>query len=126
QDILCTYPSLMIFDGLDEVIESDLRDKLLAQVEAFLERAEQLGANLQVFATSRPTGYSEQFDPEQFLHLELQPMSKARVRDYAQLWVRTKGLVEEEQRRVLDTQEECVQEEHTRSLLTTPLQVTIV
>jgi len=37
-----------------------------------------------------------------------------------------KGLVEEEQRRVLDTQEECVQEEHTRSLLTTPLQVTIV
>jgi hypothetical protein len=111
---------------LDEVIEPDLRDQLLTQVEAFLGRAEQLGANLQVFATSRPTGYSEQFDPEQFWHLELQPMSKEKVRDYAQRWVRTKVLVEEEQRRVLDTLEECLQEDHTRSLLTTPLQVTIV
>jgi hypothetical protein len=126
QDIVCAHPSLMIFDGLDEVIEPDLRDQLLTQVEAFLGRAEQLGANLQVFATSRPTGYSEQFDPEQFWHLELQPMSKEKVRDYAQRWVRTKVLVEEEQRRVLDTLEECLQEDHTRSLLTTPLQVTIV
>ena len=40
--------------------------------------------------------------------------------------MRTKVLVEEEQRRVLDTLEECLQEDHTRSLLTTPLQVTIV
>src|SRR4030095_7773642 len=126
QDILCTYPSLMIFDGLDEVIEPDLRDQLLTQVEAFLGRAEQLGATLQVFATSRPTGYSEQFDPKQFWYLELQPMSKEKVGDYAQRWVRTKVLIEEEQRRVLDTLEECLQEEHTRSLLTTPLQVTIV
>jgi hypothetical protein len=126
QDILWARPSLVIFDGLDEVIEPDLRSQLRAQVEAFLGRVEQLGADLQVFATSRPTDHSEQFDPEQFWHLELQPMSVKKVQDYAQRWVRTKVLVEEEQRRVLDTLKECLQEEHTRSLLTTPLQVTIV
>ena len=126
QNILRARACLVIFDGLDEVTEPDLRNRLLSQVEAFLGRAEQLGANLQVIATSRPTGYSEQFDPEQFWHLDLQPMSVEKVRDYAQRWARTKVPVEEEQRRVLDTLEECLQEEHTRSLLTTPLQVTIV
>jgi hypothetical protein len=126
QTILRACACLVIFDGLDEVTEPDLRDRLLNQVETFLGRTEQLGANLQVIATSRPTGYSEQFDSEQFWHLDLQPMSVKKVRDYAQRWVRIKVPVEEEQRRVLDTLEECLQEEHTRSLLTTPLQVTIV
>jgi predicted NACHT family NTPase len=126
QEILRARPCLVIFDGLDEVIEPDLRNRLLARVEEFLRRAEQLEANLQVLATSRPTGYSDQFDPEKFWHLELQPMSPEKVRDYAQKWVHAKVPDEEEQRRVLDTLRECQQEEHTQLLLTTPLQVTIV
>lgn len=126
QNILRACPSLMIFDGLDEVIEPDLRGRLLARVEEFLERAEQLEANPQVLATSRPTGYSDQFDPQQFWHFELQPMSVEKVRDYAKKWVQAKVPVQEEQRRVLGTLEECLQEEHTRLLLTTPLQVTII
>ena len=103
QEILRTRPSLVIFDGLDEVIEPDLRSRLLTRVEEFLGRMEQLEANLQVLATSRPTGYSDQFDPERFLHLELQPMSTEKVRDYAWRWVHAKVPVEEEQRRVMDT-----------------------
>ena len=75
QEVLRTRPSLVIFDGLDEVIEPDLRSRLLSRVEDFLGRMEQLQANIQTLATSRPTGYNDQFNPERFLHLELQPMS---------------------------------------------------
>jgi hypothetical protein len=126
QKILRSHPSLVIFDGLDEVIESDRRSRLLTQVEHFLGRMEQLGAKLQLLATSQPTGYTDQFDPERFLHLELQPIFMGKVRNYAGRWVHAKVPSEEEQRRVLDTLKECQQEEHTRLLLTTPLQVTIV
>lgn len=99
---------------------------MLSRVEEFLGRAAQLNADTLVLATSRPTGYSDQFDPKQYLHLELQPMSVQKNRDYASSWADAKVTTEEERRRVKDTLEECLQEEHTRLLLTTPLQVTII
>jgi Effector-associated domain 7 len=126
QEIIRNRASLVIFDGLDEVIEPELRVRLLNRIEDFLDVAEQLNADLQVVATSRPTGYSHQFNPQQFWHLELQPMSTSKVREYGTRWVYAKEPIEEEQRRILDTLSECQQEEHTRLLLTTPLQVTIV
>lgn len=126
QEILKRYPILVIFDGLDEVTEQELRSRVLARIEDFLSMANMFDSNLQVIATSRPTGYTNQFDPGQFWHLELQPMSIPSVRSYASRWTIAKVALEEERRRVNDTLEECLQEEHTRLLLTTPLQVTIV
>ncbi len=126
QEILRCRPALIIFDGLDEVMDPDLRARMIGRIEEFLARAEELGANLQVLATSRPTGYSGQFNPQEYWHLELQPMSPEKVREYANLWTNIKVELEEEQRRVRETLQECLREEHTRWLLTTPLQVTIV
>jgi hypothetical protein len=71
-------------------------------------------------------GYSNQFSPEQFLHLELQPLSDEKIKYYAEKWVDVKVTIEDEQVRVLNTLAECQKEEHTRLLLATPLQVTIV
>jgi hypothetical protein len=124
--ILRLRPVLLIFDGLDEVIEAGLRARLLLQIQEFLQRAEQLGSNIQTIATSRPTGYTNQFSPEHFWHLELQPMTAEKVRDYAIRWMLAKVEFEEERRRILETLGECQAEEHTKLLLTTPLQVSIV
>ena len=126
QSLLCGNPCLVIFDGLDEVMEPKLRNRMLARLSEFLVRADQLGANLQVLATSRPTGYNEQFNPEQFLHLNLLPLSPKRVSFYARRWTRAKVLLEEERERILETLAECLQDEQVKLLLTTPLQVTIV
>jgi hypothetical protein len=126
QHLLCGNPCLMVFDGLDEVLEPTLRHRMLARLSEFLGRADQLGADLQVLATSRPTGYNDQFDPERFLHLNLLPLSPDRVNFYARRWTRNKVPLEEERERILETLAECQRDEQVRLLLATPLQVTIV
>lgn len=126
QYTLRNSPSLVIFDGLDEVMDPKLRSRMLARLSEFLGRADQLGADLQVLATSRPTGYNDQFNPEQFLHLNLLPLSPKRVNFYARRWTRAKVLREEERERILETLVECQRDEQVKLLLTTPLQVTIV
>ena len=126
QNILCDSPCLVVFDGLDEVLEPRLRNRMLARLSEFLGRADQLGADLQVLATSRPTGYNDQFDPERFLHLNLLPLSPDRVSFYARRWTGAKVRLEEERERILDTLAECQEDQQVQLLLTTPLQVTIV
>lgn len=126
QDLLRTHPVLLILDGLDEVTETELRRNVLVNVEGFLDRAKHMDSDLRVIATSRPTEYSGDFDPAEFWHLELQPMNAEKVRAYANKWVLVKVPVEDDRKRILDTLEDCLKEEHTKLLLTTPLQVTIV
>ncbi|GCE20928.1 dsDNA nuclease domain-containing protein [Dictyobacter kobayashii] len=126
QEIMHSKKTLVIFDGLDEVTEVKLRQRVLDLIEDFLDRISLLHMDVQLMATSRPTGYSDQFNPAIFWHLELQPMATTTVQEYTSRWAEAKVPSEEERRRVKDTLEECLQEEHTRLLLTTPLQVTIV
>ncbi len=124
--ILKARPTLFIFDGLDEVTEQKLCDRMLLCIEDFLARGEQLGADMQVIATSRPTSYKGQFAPSDFWHLELQPMSPTKVNEFAANWINIKVPIEEEQRRIERTLQGCLKEPHTQELLTTPLQVTII
>jgi hypothetical protein len=130
QEILRCRPCLLILDGLDEVVVPELQESMLARIQDFLDRAEQLSANLMVVATSRPKEYKERyekyFDPEQFWHLELRRLSPEKVIEYSRKWVPEKNLREEEQHRILRTLEECQQDRSISALLTTPLQVTII
>jgi predicted NACHT family NTPase len=126
QEILRCRPCVLILDGLDEVVATELQKRMLARIQDFMERAEILGANLMVVATSRPNIYENQFEPELFWHLELQRLSKDKVHTYAEKWVQAKNLSEEEQKRILPILEECQQDGNISALLTTPLQVTII
>jgi predicted NACHT family NTPase len=126
QEIIQCCPCVLILDGLDEVISPQLRRQMLARIREFLRRTEQLGADLTVMATSRPTGYQGQFNPEEFWHLELLPLSPNKVSAFSKKWVATKKLREEEQDRILSTIEECQEDENLSALLKTPLQVTII
>ncbi len=126
QEILQSHPILLILDGLDEVTEKSLCDQMLICVERFLARAERLRADIQIIATSRPQSYRDQFSSKLYWHLELQLLSLEKVKEYATCWAHIKVPSKEEQRRVKETLEECLNESHTRPLLTTPLQVTII
>lgn len=126
QEILKAYHTLLILDGLDEVTEPDLCNRMLECIEGFLGRVELLEADMQVIATSRPTSYRDQFTPRLFWHLELQPMSVEKAKEYAACWIQLKEPIDEERRRIRGTMEECLKESHTSQLLTTPLQVSII
>ncbi|HTG33845.1 MAG TPA: TIR domain-containing protein [Thermoanaerobaculia bacterium] len=126
-EILRGRPCLLILDGLDEVVESVLRQETLDKLKEFQSRVDAMrGIDLQIMSTSRPTGYLNDFDPIEYVHLELQALSREKVDEYARRWARVKVSIAEERQRIIETLHECQEEEHTRLILSTPLQVAII
>lgn len=126
QTILNCRPCLLILDGLDEVFSPQVREHMLEQIHSFLLRAEQLDYNLMILATSRPTGYSDEFDSEEFLHLELLSLDQENAYTFAYKWVTAKKIQEDESEQILTTFKECQEDENITNLLRTPLQVNII
>jgi hypothetical protein len=126
QEIFQCKECLLILDGLDEVVDPNLQERMLQRIYSFLDWAEDLNVNLKVVTTSRPNIYEDQFDPKSFLHLELLPLSSKQVKKYAEKWVETRNLRKEERDRIIRTLAECQQDGRISTLLKTPLQVTII
>ena len=60
---LADYPSIVIFDGLDEVPASSNRNQVLGAIRDFWVDASRIDADILCIATSRPQGYNEDFAP---------------------------------------------------------------
>ena len=72
---LAAYPSVFIFDGLDEVPASSNRDQVLDAIRDFWIDASNANADILAIATSRPQGYNEDFSPSYYQHRELAELS---------------------------------------------------
>lgn len=79
QDILLCKDCLLILDGLDEVVDPTLQERMLERIYSFLDWAENLNLNLKVVVTSRHNIYRDQFDPKQIWHFDLSPLSSNKV-----------------------------------------------
>ena len=72
--------ALMIFDGLDEVFDPQLRDRIKRQIDGFADRYPML----RVIVTSRVTDYDRGIlDNAGFMHFMLQDLTPAQVADFA-------------------------------------------
>lgn len=126
QEIIKNNPTLIILDGLDEVTNRKLRSKMLELLTDFIIRCEEvLKADLQIIATSRPTGYSDQFDPSRFLHLTLSTMDNDKVMEYIERWIKAKGLESTKGKSLRSSIQDCIADPNFSPLMNTPLQVTI-
>lgn len=126
-EVLRSNPALLVLDGLDEVTDATVRKRLIARLSEFVERAEDtLRADVQVIATTRPTGYNDQFDPKTFIHFRLGKLRAEQVREYSVKWAAARNLDEDKNRRLQLTIEECLNDNQISLLMTTPLQVTIL
>jgi hypothetical protein len=126
-EILRSNPVLLVLDGLDEVTDVVVRKLLISRLSEFLDRSDNtLHSNLQVVATTRPTGYTDQFDPKAFLHFRLHKLRPEQVRGYVEKWAIARLLDEPKALRLYHTIEECIKDQQISLLMTTPLQVTIL
>ena len=126
-DVLRHNPSLLILDGLDEVTDPALKKDLTERAEEFVARATKiLRADLQVLATTRPTGYNEQFNPETYVHLNLVDLEPEQVRSYVDRWIAARELDDSRAQRLSRGIEDCLNDRQIRLLMNTPLQVTIL
>ncbi|MBF0546699.1 MAG: hypothetical protein HQM08_19790 [Candidatus Riflebacteria bacterium] len=80
---LGSYPWLLVLDGLDEVPASSNREQVMRAIGDFVNSdAHGADADLLILATTRPQGYSEEFDPMFYKHLQLAPLTPDQALSY--------------------------------------------
>ena len=80
---LRAYPWLVVLDGLDEVPSSSNRTKMMDAIRDFVSvEAHQQDADLMILATTRPQGYSDEFNPDLYAHLPLLPLNAKEALQY--------------------------------------------
>jgi hypothetical protein len=89
--LLLNGRAIVIFDGLDELLETNQRQKVSAQVESFCH----LYPATPVIVTSREVGYEQApLDPGAFEIFKLAPFTEAQAQEYVSKWF----MLEEEAR----------------------------
>ncbi len=125
--VLKSNPCLLVLDGLDEVTDKSLQIVMLKRIEEFLSRCEdELRSDMQVVATTRPTGYTDQFDPTQYLHLNLIPINGEKALEYVHRWSVARKLASSQIDQLRESMQESLSDLNVKTLMQTPLQVTIL
>ena len=124
---LAAYPSVLIFDGLDEVPASSNRDQVLDAIRDFWIDASHANADILSIATSRPQGYNEDFSPLYYQHRELAELSHQLGWRYAQRLAEVRYRTDEDRKqKVLSRLDRAFRDDSTARLMRSPLQVTIM
>ena len=124
---LAAYPSVFIFDGLDEVPASSNRDQVLGAINDFWIDASNANADILSIATSRPQGYNEDFSALYHQHRALAELSYELGWHYAQRLAEVRYRTDEDgKQKVLSRLDRAFRDDSTARLMRSPLQVTIM
>jgi hypothetical protein len=121
------FPWLLVLDGLDEVPNSSNRDQVIRCVQDFNIKAVAAGGDVTMLATTRPQGYSEEFSPSSYKHIELASLPLENALSYAKGFIAVR--MPDGSSRADAVYQGLVRasaDESTANLFTTPLQVTIL
>ena len=81
--LLLNGRAIVIFDGLDELLETNYRQEISADIESFCA----LYPSVPVLVTSRKVGYDQApLNPEQFEKFHLAPFNTQQVETYVSNW----------------------------------------
>ena len=122
------WPSVVIFDGLDEVTHPALRHRVLLEITQLVARADHLDADLFAIVTTRPTGYTEQLLPEHFTQIDLSYLTATEATEYGHFVIAQRLANDEPEYRqsILDKFDRAVSAKSVQRLIKTPLQVLIL
>lgn len=118
---------IFFFDGLDEVPESSNRQEVLKQIQRFITmELREAQCDCMIIGTTREQGYSNDFDEEKYMHMEVAELSV----DDSHMYINKLFEVMEEQterrKEYIRIMNEALEDEITGRLMKTPLQVTII
>jgi hypothetical protein len=125
--ILSRTPSFLFLDGLDEIADIELRQNIVDAVEASLTRLESVGADLQVFITSRPAIFvkAHGFSRKGFLYLQLASLNGRLIESYTQAWIRIRDIPDEHATEIVEILRSNLQQSHVAELARNPMQLAI-
>ncbi|MGH2385719.1 MAG: NACHT domain-containing protein, partial [Candidatus Limnocylindria bacterium] len=124
---LSRWPWVLVLDGLDEVSDSQIRERLLRHIQDFRTEATLCEADLMLVATTRSQGYAAEFPPNEFQELRLRPLRPDEALQYAERLAAARHPADTEKRdEMLHRVRGAAAEEQTSRLMRSPLQVTIM
>jgi hypothetical protein len=86
--LLLNGQAAVIFDGLDELLETGYRQEIRDDIESFCN----LYPSVPVIVTSREVGYEQApLDPEKFTTYRLAPFNEEQVNEYVGKWFNTRS-----------------------------------
>lgn len=123
---LRVWPWALILDGLDEVPTYEARASLRRQIDDLVATAEDIGADLLIVVTTRPTG-DEEFPADTYRHLRLTTLAPDDVATFSKQLVDRRFADDPEmQMLVSERLNNASVDPSTRRIMQTPLQVTIM
>ncbi len=120
-------PVFLIFDGLDEIGNDSLRNKVLSIIDECINRLENLQTDLRVVITTRPPALVGRRETLiDFERLTLVPMGKDRIEDYVTRWLSVQVRDKEEENRIRQSFEGRQDEPHVEALARNPMQLSVL
>jgi hypothetical protein len=119
-------PWVVALDGLDEVPASGNRVHVVNAIDALWDEIHLANADVLVIVTSRPQGYQEALSRRHWEHWELAPLDVPQATRVANRLAEVRLSDVERRNLILEELGRAFSDPATRSLSTTPLQVTIL
>ena len=128
REILSKSATLVVFDGLDEVADIGERRTVVEEIKKGTRRMAGYSAAFQCIVTSRPTAFTNSpgLPRDQFQYLQLGSIDREIIVDYAEKWIRARGLKGEAARSVRNILRDKLDQPHLRDLARNPMQLTIL
>lgn len=119
-------PLLLIFDGLDEVPNPELRRTIFNELVVFQDRCEGESCDIQLILSSRPQGYRGEFDGFAPIEWQVVDLDCGDFEDYAQRWLNERIPDVDERNDARQRIDNGMQAPAVQQMATTLLQATVM
>lgn len=126
-ELLRVVPSVVVFDGLDEVGNVESRKRVVNQIERFCAAGRAYDTVPRILVTSRPNASDlPEPTPDKFEVLSLQPFTDAQIQIYINKWCAANEIKGAAVRHVRKAFRERAKEAYVGELAANPMQLTIL
>jgi hypothetical protein len=122
--VFATEPVLLALDGLDEIPDIQLRQRITNQIARAQDRLEPHSANLVVLVSTRPGSSLGALGT--FSILQLRPLTPGLRRQYLTKWIEVSGLTSESAERLEEAFYSSEDLPHIQELASSPMQLAIL
>lgn len=118
---------VIVFDGLDEVPHSQNRQDVLDEINKFIDiELRRINVDALIIATTRPQGYTKEFDENQFHHLKITDLNKDDCLQYLEKLLLNLESNEEKREKHIELLNKALNNNITARLMRTPLEASFM
>jgi|GEM_PF-3750963 len=125
-DLASQDPILLILDGLDEVPNPETRQQIIENLQTFLRRVDSEQGDIQVILSSRPKGYSGEFEGFEPITWELNELEISDFNEYCDQWLKNRIRDEDERSEAKERIRRGMMSEEVQRLAKSLLQATVI